>query len=118
VSSAADADEQHRRRLEHMRGVCRDVTHFLAPSRDIRDRFVQFGIPSDRITISPYGVDHAAFRNVKHTISDRLRLGFFGSLMASKAPHVLLEAVRELPPASVSVDLYGGFAAYHGDEDY
>ncbi|MCK7581188.1 MAG: hypothetical protein MZV65_39840 [Chromatiales bacterium] len=29
--------------------------------------------------------------------SDRLRLGFVGSLMASKAPHVLLEAVAGLP---------------------
>jgi GT2 family glycosyltransferase len=47
-----------------------------------------------------------------------LRLGFVGSLMVSKAPHLLLEAIGRLPRGSVSVDLYGGHAAYHGDDSY
>jgi len=128
VSNAGEADEQHRRRLDHMRAICKDVTRFLAPSGSIRERFVQYGVHADRIAPSRYGVDPVPFRGdvrardpwppVERKESDRLRIGFIGSLMASKAPHVLLEAVRELPPGSVSVDVYGGYAPYHGDDRY
>ena len=38
--------------------------------------------------------------------------------MVSKAPHVLLEAAGRLPRGSVSVDLFGGYTPYHGDDSY
>ena len=38
--------------------------------------------------------------------------------MASKAPHVLLEAVAGLPPDRVSVTIAGDLAPYHGDDSY
>jgi GT2 family glycosyltransferase/glycosyltransferase involved in cell wall biosynthesis len=110
--------EAAKRRREHMRSVCAEVTHFVAPSRDLRDRFVDFGTPPERITVAPNGFDHEPFRRTVRTRGDRLRLGFFGSLMVSKAPHVLLDAVRRLPPGAVSVDLYGVYGGYHGDDSY
>jgi GT2 family glycosyltransferase len=36
--------------------------------------------------------------------------------MVSKAPHVLLEACRDIMPAEVTVDLIGAHVAYHGDD--
>ena len=57
ASSSEESDEQARRRFQHMRDVCAEVTHFFAPSRHMRDRFVQFGVAPDRITVSPYGFD-------------------------------------------------------------
>lgn len=118
VFSPGAADDQARRRLEHMRAVSADVTHFLAPSRHMRDRFVQFGVVPERITVSRYGFDHTPFRRIGRTPSTRLRLGFLGSLMVSKAPHVLLEAVGRLTPGAVSIDLFGARSAYHGDDRY
>jgi GT2 family glycosyltransferase/glycosyltransferase involved in cell wall biosynthesis len=112
------ADDQARRRLEHMRDVCADITHFVAPSRCMADRFVRFGVKPERITVAPYGFDRAPFGGIVRTASDRLRLGFLGSVMASKAPHILLEAVGRLPRGSASVDLFGGYLAYHGDDGY
>jgi glycosyltransferase involved in cell wall biosynthesis len=122
----AGADEQlnqEQRRVDHMRAICRQVTHFLAPSRFIRDRFVEFGVDGARIEIAPNGVDHAPFTRVSPRAealrpSLPLRLGFVGTMMASKAPHLLLEAAARLPPGSATVDLFGGWAAYHGDERY
>lgn len=118
TASSAKADEQARARLEHMRQVCADVTHFLAPSRFMRDRFVQFGLSPGKITVAENGVDHTPFRRIRRTSAPRLRLGFLGSLMASKAPHVILDAVERLPAGAVSVDLYGAHAAYHTDDSY
>ncbi|HEY2905172.1 MAG TPA: glycosyltransferase, partial [Vicinamibacterales bacterium] len=106
------------KRLEHMRDVCAGVTHFFAPSRYVRDRFVQFGIGPDRMTIHPLGIDRSAFCTQERIPGDRLRVGFLGSLMISKGPHVLLEAIRQLPAGAVSVDLFGSHVPYHGDNRY
>ena len=45
------------RRVSHMREVCGAVTRFFAPSEHIRERFIQFGVPADRIMTSPYGIE-------------------------------------------------------------
>ena len=133
VAASADvALDQESRRLDHMRRVCADVTHFLAPSRYMRDRFVQFGVAPERITVIPNGVDDrhirlkpdlteprlAATSSVRSGVSRTLRLGFVGALMISNAPHLLLEAVGHLRPGSVTVDLFGAHTSYHGDDSY
>jgi GT2 family glycosyltransferase/glycosyltransferase involved in cell wall biosynthesis len=117
LPAAAGSDEQ-RKRLDHMRAICTQVTEFLAPSRCLRDRFIRFGIDVDRIVESPYGVDAGPFMLGRRTPSTRLRLGFVGSLMISKAPHLLLEAAAMLPQDAVSVELYGAHVPYHGDDSY
>jgi GT2 family glycosyltransferase/glycosyltransferase involved in cell wall biosynthesis len=117
--------DRERNRTTHMRAVCGEVTHFIAPSRYIRDRFVAFGVAPDRITVADYGFERGLFeRTVARPFQSpgdggpALRLCFLGSLMVSKAPHVLLEAIKRLPQGSVSVDLYGAVVAYHGDDSY
>ena len=105
------------RRLDHMRGICRLVTHFFAPSESIRQRYIEFGLEADKITHAPYGFDNRPFRHAR-TSSDKLRVGFLGSLMVSKAPHVLLEAFQRLAPSSASLQLFGVPVAYHGDDSY
>jgi GT2 family glycosyltransferase/glycosyltransferase involved in cell wall biosynthesis len=118
ISSAGEAEDQERRRIAHMRAVCAEVTYFLAPSRYIRDRFVQFGVAPERITVSPNGVAYVVSGFSRTARDHKLRLGFLGTLMISKAPHILLEAVARLPRGSASVDLFGAYSAYHGDDSY
>ncbi len=119
LPAAPEGGQQSRKRLDHMRHVCGQVTHFLAPSRYMRDRFVRFGIDPHRISIHPYGIDHALFRQRPYAgRANSLRIGFLGSLMISKGPHVLLEAMRQLPAGAASVDLFGAHAGYHGDDSY
>jgi GT2 family glycosyltransferase/glycosyltransferase involved in cell wall biosynthesis len=115
---AAEGERQARRRFDTMRQVCADVTRFIAPSRAVRDRFVRFGVAPDRITVSPHGIDTRLLERAGRTPAPHVRLGFLGSLMVSKGPHVLLEAAVRLPRGRVTVDLFGGHAAYHGDEAY
>ncbi len=112
------ARSQAEARVRHMRTLCDDITHFLAPSQFIRERFIRFGIPTGRITWSPYGLDPTAFRHGGRRPGDRLRIGFLGTLMASKAPHLLLEAFGRLPQGRASVELFGPTADYHGDDGY
>src|SRR5262245_43680843 len=118
ASSGGQADVEAGKRYEHMRSVCRDVTSFLAPSRQMKDRFVQFGVPPDRIGLADYGFDHRLFSRSTRPASTPLRLGFLGTMMVSKAPDLLLEAFSRLPAGSATVDLFGAYSAYHGDDAY
>ena len=117
-------------RLAKVRALAEQVALFLAPSRTLRDRFLAFGIPEDRIAVHPYGHDHAPFCAHpgpaleleagfrRRDSGERLRIGFLGSLMRSKAPHLVLEAFAGLPPGGATLQLYGGYSAYHGDDGY
>ena len=106
------------RRLEHMRAVCSGITRFLAPSRSIRQRFIAFGIDEARVALSQYGFDRGSFGAGHSSRAGPLRLGFVGTLMLSKAPHLLLEAHRDLPAGAATVEIFGAHADYHGDASY
>jgi GT2 family glycosyltransferase/glycosyltransferase involved in cell wall biosynthesis len=117
--SGGQEDPVARQRLEHMRSVCGHVTRFLAPSRSVRDRFITFGIAQKRIELSPYGIDRTRFTpRLAPPVRTPLSVGFLGTLMVSKAPHILLEAFKRLPSGMATVDLMGAPADYHGDASY
>src|SRR4029079_9531746 len=81
------------RRTKHMREIAAHVSRFLTPSEDLRRRFVAFGIPADRITHMPLGFERTPFHRSARPGRARnlpLRLGFVGSLMISKAPHIAI----------------------------
>lgn len=115
-SSVAEAEA--RARVAHMRRVCDDVALFFAPSRYMRDRFVQFGVASSRIVVAPCGIDVGPLTRVVRQPSARLRVGFVGSLMVSKGVDVLLRAHARLPAGAAEVHVFGEFAPYHGDRSY
>jgi glycosyltransferase involved in cell wall biosynthesis len=74
-----------------------DQTHlFIAPSRYLRDRFVQCGLPPDRIVHERNGLRH--FRRPQRVAAadGRVRFGYIGSFHAHKGIQVLLDAFRGL----------------------
>ncbi|HUR34414.1 MAG TPA: glycosyltransferase [Vicinamibacterales bacterium] len=102
----------------HMRNAVANITRFFAPSAHLRDRFVAAGYGSERIELSRYGFVTDGWQRTRAHRSGPLRLGFVGSLMVSKAPHLLLEAAARLPAGRVTVDLFGAPVPYHGDDSY
>jgi GT2 family glycosyltransferase/glycosyltransferase involved in cell wall biosynthesis len=110
------ARERSRRRLAHMRARFEHVAIAVAPSAHVKARFAAAGFPADRIVVSEYGVDGA--RVPRAGVAGPVRIGFLGSLMASKAPHLLAEAVEQLGPDGFDVSYYGAPAPYHGDTRY
>jgi len=113
--SARDHAAEIRDRHEAVLDACREVDLFLAPSKFLRGKFVEFGIPPERIRFSDYGFVDAGYRNVRRTTSDRVRFGFMGTLVEFKGAHLILEAFRRLPPGRAEVRVYGDlntFPAY------
>jgi GT2 family glycosyltransferase/glycosyltransferase involved in cell wall biosynthesis len=118
IGRGSDTRRAARRRAEQLRSITAGVARFLAPSEWLRDRFVAAGFGPERIVHHPQGIDLARFPPIARTRGPRVRLGYVGTLMLSKAPHLVLEAFRALPVDRASLTLVGPISAYHGDERY
>jgi GT2 family glycosyltransferase/glycosyltransferase involved in cell wall biosynthesis len=105
-------------RLRHMQSAVRDVELFLAPSATLAAAFVPFGIPADRLARCNQGIALAPFEEGRRIESGPLRVGFAGGFLPTKGPHVLIDAIEELPSGSVVVDLLGSSGTYHGQDGY
>jgi glycosyltransferase involved in cell wall biosynthesis len=107
------------RRLQHVRAMSEHVALFLAPSETLRRRFLAFGWPSERLVLARQGCAFGPTApRPPRTSGAALRLGFLGSLMVSKAPHLVLEAIAHLPAGSATLDVFGAYTPYHGDDGY
>ncbi|MFT5153466.1 MAG: glycosyltransferase involved in cell wall biosynthesis [Planctomycetota bacterium] len=108
------------------------VDHFIAPSDFLRDWFIEWGIPRDRIVQLATGVDASAFaaaaearRPLAETTSEQtgdasaaavsaaqepLQIAFLGTLVPVKGAHVLVDAWERLPQelrAKARLSLHG-----------
>ncbi len=106
------------RRIEHVRTVLDKVSVLLCPSRTMRERFAVFGVAEERLRLQEQGIELAPFGSRPPSPGGPLRVAFAGSLMVSKAPHLLLEAVAGLPPGLVTLTVAGSYSPYHGDDRY
>jgi glycosyltransferase involved in cell wall biosynthesis len=86
------------------------VDQFIAPSEFLRDSFIDWGIPEDRIRYMRTGIDLEPFAGFRRSESRRLRVGFIGTVVPHKGLHVLLRAWGKLAPelrASADLLCYG-----------
>lgn len=86
----------------------------LAPSRLMEATLLRHGLDRGRVQFLPYGIDLRVFAGGSgKQPSERLRVGFIGSLADYKGPHVLCRAIKLLAP-SIPVDamIYGDPVAH------
>jgi GT2 family glycosyltransferase/glycosyltransferase involved in cell wall biosynthesis len=117
-ASPPRSDEASASRLRHMREVIGACDRVLAPSATIRDRFAACGLLTGRVVPWTLGIGLRARPREPRRDGAPLRAGFVGAFLPTKAPHLLIEAAARLPPGSITVDLAGAPADYHGDVAY
>jgi GT2 family glycosyltransferase/glycosyltransferase involved in cell wall biosynthesis len=105
-------------RLNHMRDIAACCDLLLAPSRTVAERFLACGMPGEHLEPCRLGIAFSPIARAPREARTPLRLGFVGSFLQTKAPHLLIEAASHLPDGSVTVDLAGAPADYHGDNSY
>jgi glycosyltransferase involved in cell wall biosynthesis len=79
------------------------IDQFLAPSRFLLDRYVEWGIPRERIRFEPYGRRPVSPAPDPQPDRPRNRLGYFGQINPFKGVDVLLEAMKIVGRAQRSV---------------
>ena len=98
LGDGAASDEQYwtdwvGARMRHIRQMTEYVDVFIAPSKYLRDRFVnEFGIPSEKIVYLDYGFDHGRL-NLRSRLKERdFVFGYIGTHTVPKGIQVLIEA--------------------------
>jgi glycosyltransferase involved in cell wall biosynthesis len=70
------------------------VARFFAPSRFLAQRFLEWGLPAERLECLAYGHELEALRGprVPRAPGEPVRVAYLGTLAPHKAPHLVLEA--------------------------
>jgi glycosyltransferase involved in cell wall biosynthesis len=81
------------------------VDLFIAPSKFLRQRYIEWGIPTEKIRHEDYGRIAAPLEPDPPDVGNRRRLGFFGQMTEFKGVDVLLEAMKILTREEFDVHL-------------
>lgn len=105
-------------RVRRSKEICSMVDMFLSPSVFLRRKFVEFGIPENKIILSGYGINAKFLKELKIVKSDRIRFGFIGTLLPAKGVHILISAFNKIQKSNAELKIYGRNATYKGFEYY
>jgi glycosyltransferase involved in cell wall biosynthesis len=95
------------RRMRYLKKVMSGVDLFIAPSRFLMDKFIEFGVPENRIIYSDYGFDTSRFNGFKKNKSKNVRFGYIGTHIRSKGVNVLIDAFNQIDRNDVELKIYG-----------
>ena len=101
---------RHALRRAHLMALLANVDAFIAPSAFLRDRFVDWGLDADRITLVSNAVECTEGPADRSPRSQRNRFAFFGNIARHKGALVLLDAAARLKEMDekIRVSLHGG----------
>ncbi len=104
--------EEVRRRFRYFEQLLRIPQRVIVPSRFLADRMSHlFPFLEPRLQILAPGVIPIQQRRQDDRKDGRLRVLYIGALVPHKGPQLILQAVRGMPAASLTVSLYGERAA-------
>jgi len=127
--SADERDARDLARLEEYHATIRATlaacSLLVTPSAFLRRMYLDYGVPPAHIVVVENGLPVERWRRAlagqprRRRGSGPLRVAFIGSVLPSKGPHLLLEAVRRLgDPAAFHVDVWGEVLPFHHDRNY
>jgi len=87
---------------------------FIAPSPFLRSKFLEFGVPEEKIVHSDYGFDSGDYGSHPRERSDTLSFGYIGTLVEHKGVHTLIAAMNRLDPGTGALHVWGD-ATYFPD---
>jgi len=101
-------------RRQYIRSFFALVDQFVAPSQFLKERYVTWGLPSDRISVIENGqpsqpMPHSS--GTRASTAPAHRFAFFGQITPYKGLEVLLQAFSQLPKSDqklARLDIFGG----------
>jgi glycosyltransferase involved in cell wall biosynthesis len=118
ISQPQDFIEKIKARRGHIQEICQKVDMFISPSQFLRKRYIDFGVPQERIKYLRHGIDAEPFKDFKRKKSDKLRFGFIGTILPAKGLHILIEAFNKIRHRNPELRVYGKLSPYRGFESY
>jgi glycosyltransferase involved in cell wall biosynthesis len=93
----------YERRFKRMRETLSRFDLILANSHHLMNRYIRFGAPASRMRVLHPGMDSAPFKACRHATSAKVRFGYMGSIIEHKGIHLLIDAFRQVPEASLRI---------------
>jgi glycosyltransferase involved in cell wall biosynthesis len=87
------------------------VDIFISPSIFLKNKFIGFGIPENKIIHLDYGFDLNRASRSNRPLKG-LRFGFIGNLLPAKGAHVLIDAFKDIKKDNVVLKIYGRACSY------
>jgi glycosyltransferase involved in cell wall biosynthesis len=100
----------------YVQRMLRSCDALVAPSRFLRDRFVEWGMDPERLVYVPHGFDKTSVG--AHAPKHVRDVGFIGTVIPSKGVHVLCEAFNRLDRRDLVLHVFGEAPSFHGDTQY
>jgi glycosyltransferase involved in cell wall biosynthesis len=94
-------------RARFMRAMLLKADLLISPSEFLRRRFIEFGVPADKILLLDNGLSVERFGGVSKRPSSRVRFGYIGAVIVHKGLHLLVEAFNRLPVGKAELLIYG-----------
>ena len=94
-------------RARFMRKMLLSADLLISPSAFLRGKFIEFGIPPDKIIVLDYGLSVRSFGASRKRPSSRIRFGYVGTIVVHKGLHILVEAFNRLPIGKAELLIYG-----------
>lgn len=112
--------ERVERVQDRARAVLQAASRLVVPSARAVPPYAALGVAAERFTVVENGVDTEALAELPAAAphDGPLRIGYLGTLMASKGLHVAIDAMAKLPPGTATLAIHGNAVPYHGDETY
>jgi glycosyltransferase involved in cell wall biosynthesis len=105
-------------RERHLKALLSVVDRFVAPSRFLRQRFIDWGLGEDAIEVIANGLPSRDAPQTIGSSGDRLVFGYFGNLNPWKGVTVLLQAARQLMREGLPFELRVHGGAPFQSEDF
>ncbi|HYN10667.1 MAG TPA: glycosyltransferase [Vicinamibacterales bacterium] len=96
-----------RRRHEEITRVLSSVDRIVVLADWVREVLLANGVPESRMVRAPHGVARTETPHRHAWDADNVRLAHLGRIDASKGTGLLIAAVRSLPDAKVTLDVFG-----------
>jgi len=101
-------------RTAYMKNICTKVDLFICPSLFLRKKFIDFGIPENKIVYLTYGFHSDNLKKFEKSLSNKIRFGFVGNLLPAKGVHILIESFNKIKNDNAELRIYGGVSSYKG----
>lgn len=109
-------------RERHILEMSARVDRFVSPSSFLRDIFVDFGIPAEKIIVSDNGFDLESWchppKRLPRRTDEPLRAAYLGTWIPSKGVDLAIRAFQGVDPRCATLDVYGYSVPYDDDDTY
>lgn len=106
-TSQIEARSEIERWLKEFSEVNDQIDLFIAPSKFLREKYIEYGIPEHKIVYMDYGFNTELFKNFKKKPSEKIRFGFLGRIIPVKGIALLIDAFNEIDHSKAELNIFG-----------